>query len=147
MKTELFKKVYIKLDSDVPKLGNYIICTKKGDLQIFPANVYSWVHYVDWYLQPIAETTPEVGKTMTGEKEQLCYKSLNALYLELPEVIASDVKKKVIDAIEEVRTNASQFRQEVSDEEIEKRYINSYRPIISMEAAIWMRNRMRGCEK
>lgn len=44
----------------------------------------------------------------------------------------------------EILNEQVKFRQEVSDEEIEKRYINSYRPIISMEAAIWMRDRMGG---
>jgi hypothetical protein len=36
-------------------------------------------------------------------KEQECMKALQCLYLEVPSVIADDVKQKVIDALNEVK--------------------------------------------
>ena len=39
-------------------------------------------------------------------KEQECMKALQCLYLEVPSVIADDVKQKVIDALNEVKNCA-----------------------------------------
>lgn len=36
-------------------------------------------------------------------KEQECMKALQCLYLEVPSVIADDIKQKVIDALNEVK--------------------------------------------
>ena len=64
MKTEYFKKVYIKSEEDLPKeMGDYLVLRKTGyrTLLHFPfegdvgwkADRYNWLHNVDWYLLPV----------------------------------------------------------------------------------------------
>lgn len=88
MKTELFKKVYIKSEADLPKeMGDYLVLRKTGygTLLHFPfegdvgwkADRYNWLHNVDWYLLPVSlpsdeEIEAEIHKQCTfraGDEE------------------------------------------------------------------------------
>jgi hypothetical protein len=67
MKTELFKKVYILSEADLPKDGQYIAHYKKYDNNSPAGTVLcyfnhlnqhqkdNWLNNIDWYLQPIAD--------------------------------------------------------------------------------------------
>lgn len=66
MKTELYQKVYIKDQSDLPKEeGNYIV-SRDGKPCFYPmnfliSNIKYWVDHFDWYFQPIEDPLPEIS--------------------------------------------------------------------------------------
>lgn len=63
MKTEYYKKVYIKTEDDLPKEGTYLVQLKNSDRDPYywefeegsPANYKYWLKRIDWYLQPVKE--------------------------------------------------------------------------------------------
>jgi hypothetical protein len=73
MKEELYRKVYIKDASDLPKEGIYYchfkIHNSTGKLKKWSftkgSNDYYWLRDIDWYLQPIEQSE---GKAAESEK-------------------------------------------------------------------------------
>ena len=73
-------------------------------------------------------------------KEQECIKALQCLYLEVPSVIADDVKQKVMDALNEVKNctipDVSNRRElliafldwleEISDNSVDREWVDDY---------------------
>lgn len=64
---ELYKKVYIKSEEDLPKEDNeYFVYYKKygtGSTHIYLGNdarKYTWLNDIDWYLQPIEITDADI---------------------------------------------------------------------------------------
>jgi len=65
MKDELYKKVYIKTEADLPKeAGHYVVCKNSGEIfrdYMYPKfndtspDANMWLRYISWYLQPIAQ--------------------------------------------------------------------------------------------
>jgi hypothetical protein len=66
MKTELFKKVYIRSEEDLPKKdGNYIVKDRENynphylpfvvSKAVINLNKDFWLNNIDWYLLPIAD--------------------------------------------------------------------------------------------
>jgi hypothetical protein len=62
MKTELFKKVYIKSEADLPKEGSYIAHFTSDSVEFLSCEIISVIYRIrskvtkitiDWYLQPI----------------------------------------------------------------------------------------------
>ncbi len=77
MKTELFKKVYIRSEDDLPKEQvRYFVYTKEYQerpnvFYWFPNNIECrsrWLNQVDWYLQPISEEEYLASKLPSEEE-------------------------------------------------------------------------------
>ena len=66
MKEELYRKVYVKSEADLPKEDGTYICLHKGEtkLDIFPykVNESHWFVEIDWYLQPIEQSESKIAK-------------------------------------------------------------------------------------
>jgi hypothetical protein len=100
--------------------------------------------YAEAYHEAQKERLPEVGKTMTVEEVGQKYGIINGFTLHSNPSIA---KENFNNAMKEY---ASQFRQEVSDEEIEEKCSKLHYPLEAVgfgEGSRWMRNRMKGGEK
>jgi hypothetical protein len=97
MKTEYFKKVYIKSEEDLPKeMGDYLVLRKTGygTLLHFPfegdvgwkADRYNWLHNVDWYLLPV---------TLPSDDEINDWASSEEILNNMPETLKLHIKKKI----------------------------------------------------
>ena len=71
MKEELYRKVYVMSEADLPKEDGNYICLHKGatKLDIFPykVNESHWFVKIDWYLQPIEQSESKTVKDILAE--------------------------------------------------------------------------------
>jgi hypothetical protein len=75
MKEELYRKIYIKSEADLPKEGDYMAhpkdtyikntCVAYFDPKML-SRIKDWMIQYDWYLQPIEQS--EIIKALSGEK-------------------------------------------------------------------------------
>jgi len=97
MKTELFKKVYIRSEADLPKeKGFYIFCFKNATVQgmdYCDSDKKDIINFCDWYLQPIDE--PQLSRERIIEMLDNPYPE--SVFLPIPKETMNDVLKLIRD--------------------------------------------------
>jgi hypothetical protein len=79
MKEELYRKVYVKSEADLPKEDGNYICLHKGatKLDIFPfkVNESHWFVEIDWYLQPVEQSESKTAEEILDTVYDRDYRS------------------------------------------------------------------------
>jgi hypothetical protein len=136
MKEELYRKVYIKTEADLPKEKDEYFCHRKSDNRLLIFNRFSdsdrefensvWLRNVDYYLQPI------VGE-QTEQKERMSAAQYYCRRFGFPYAVMDEdsphclnrngdvtLKLNTILEILEEYSQQPQEQKQPSDEEIEK---------------------------
>jgi len=120
MKEELYRKVYIKSESDLPKEeGNYYLVKYNKNFAgiiaeeiFYKESIKAWMDAVVWYLQPIeqseSKTAIETSKALRNIFDDLWDNAYNAEYHHYEYKQANQIIRKHIEAMEEYR---QQLRQ------------------------------------
>jgi len=134
---EIYRKVYINSEADLPKEDGNYICLHKGEtkLDIFPykVNESHWFVKIDWYLQPIEQKNNLKGdyghessitsfdtkylesKTAIKTKEEILRKVCKYTDIDTMEFDDDITVSEALEAMEECRQQPG-----VTDEEIEE---------------------------
>jgi hypothetical protein len=108
MKDEMYKKVFINGESDLPKEGNYdyvmikdTVNTNRGIIDLYyveSGNKQYWLTYVDWYLQPLpssdnVKSAEEIGRgwIMDILEPYACEGNMNITFKDMVELIRTRI--------------------------------------------------------
>ena len=141
---ELFEKVYIRSEADLPKEEGWYICSGKGQLRKYywrngESDIWIISNRIDWYLRPLEAEQPSNNRLQSKDSANNLKTAEEILKDEMPEnlwtficsyPVAYKSEEKlvewIIDAMQEYAAQFKAEQEKVTDEDIEKEALRRF---------------------